>query len=272
MDEEYTRYLSSVNFQDEYTWALHQQFKIPVCYVIWLLFCGFTVWLRNMPVVIFFCLGLLLDMLMKCVHSASKRAVFQHLDVLCEEVIEVQPGADLRKWDVVAAHINERLYKSGVWHSPYCVFDGKSCYSIFRLLVLTPFYQGKCDKQNTQLAEAVAVYERSFNSWWQTCRKEAHACCYNGEQKLPRDIYRAKIAWLWKNTYESRFARVQLASLTLMYIPWVPPPWRPFSSVFLCDPPRAVGAMTAWPMIYMMHSFGYYRTRSLDVHLSLIHI
>lgn len=267
MEEICQSYLPCANFRNVYTWILYQHFRTPVHYLIGLLICGFSFWFFKKGDSYSF-LPALPNVLLAIGYSASTRAVTQHLEVLCEEVIKIQPGANLSKWDVVAAHINERLYRSGAWYNPYCIYDGEYCISLFRLLVLGPFYKGTHDEQNTLQAEAAAIYERNLDSWWRACRKEAEICCYSGEQKLPRDFIRPKVAWLLKNTYECRFTRISLASMFLMFLPLAPPPWKPFTSIYSCDPPRVQGFMIGCAIFFMIFSFCYYWARFYDVRAS----
>ncbi|CUS22374.1 LAQU0S05e03928g1_1 [Lachancea quebecensis] len=72
------------------------------------------------------------------IEGKTLKTVKSRLEQLCNEVIRENPGMQDERQDLVAQRMNAFLYAEKHWRSPSCIFDGRTCHSLFRQLVVRP--------------------------------------------------------------------------------------------------------------------------------------
>lgn len=107
---------------------------------------------------------------------------------LLKEVAEVKPGLDPKKWDSIAARLNQVFNQNSSWATRNFFYDGESCASCFRSRFLNPYLNrtrpptstvptaapppptptpsNPIDELEPFIAEAAEAYQESLETFW----------------------------------------------------------------------------------------------------------
>ncbi|SCU83306.1 LANO_0B08856g1_1 [Lachancea nothofagi CBS 11611] len=202
LNKDQTSQLPYSLFRSKLSWRLHEFVKAPFFYA-WIL--TFTVLslipfairraFRSCPLYVSGMLTFLniefLGLLPFMYVLKRDRCLPKLRSYLVQEVIQLKPEAHFRDWDIVALHANGYLRREQLWHTELCIYNGKECSELFRSFVYCPSLKANHDDEDERLA--VQIYEKSFESYWKS--KENYVSTTNDRRKLPKEVYRYRLAW-----------------------------------------------------------------------------
>ncbi|SCU87832.1 LANO_0D00210g1_1 [Lachancea nothofagi CBS 11611] len=110
---------------------------------------------------------------------------------LVQEIIQEKLEVHLKDWDVIAFYANVYLHREQLWHTEFCIYNGKECSELFRSFVYCPSLEADHNDEDENLA--VQIYEKSFENYWKS--KDNSAIMINDKHKLPKELYRFRLAW-----------------------------------------------------------------------------
>lgn len=80
----------------------------------------------------------------------------------------VQPGLDVKKWDLIAVRLNKSFHAIDNDSTPYFFYDGDECHSLFMSWYYNPSvnHTGIASEIQPIIDEAVKVYEANLKEYW----------------------------------------------------------------------------------------------------------
>ncbi|GAV56452.1 hypothetical protein ZYGR_0DI00110 [Zygosaccharomyces rouxii] len=166
-----------------------------LCIVVgWINPCGSNYIYNNVPV------GSMISSLFRTLASLfpfiwlyHSKLHFKNITELVRQVLESNPGLDIKKWDEIASVLNLSFYQRGIWNTPYFFFDGKIVEIAFKNNILGPYLEGKFNSiTDTDKLQSARCYLQSVNAQFELSLKEDFPRLSSAFE-LPRDNHKSKL-------------------------------------------------------------------------------
>lgn len=128
-----------------------------------------------------------------------------------QQVLEVNPGANIEKWQLISSNLNTYFYQKRIWSTPYFFFNGVFAQQVFRNNVLNPYLNGKFNNTaNTYHIESLKNYLKSLKTFESYLKDDLPELA--SESELPKETHRSGFN---KGHFDLFFPFCSIESLTV---------------------------------------------------------